>query len=241
MKDERNIKRIVAITCLIAILLSSSVRIGFAQDGILKVQNGKIADSELFKNNRYAMPSFSKGIIMLKDRRSYSGIFNIDNCSQTLRMIDEKGDTVTVAAEDLVVSLSAGGYLFLKIKNNYVQILDTDGETSLGVVRQITFGRKVQEGVFGITNDIASMNNIVSTEDNFYYQIEKGLWSGSVPFNYKEQVFFVKDGKLFPVNKPTLKKFYPKKYPEIEKYISEHNPDLSKREDVSLLYKFVIR
>lgn len=211
-----------------------------AQDGVLKARDGKIVDSEAFLKNRYAMPIFSNGKIILRDKMTYNGKFNIDNCSQTLRMLDEKGDTLTVASESLVVSMSAGGYLFYKIKNRYIQILDTDGKSSLGLAKQVTFGRKALTGAFGMTDDVAMMDNVVSTEDNFYYQIEKGLWSGSVPFNYKEVVYIVNKGRLYPFTNSTLKKFFPEKFSDIEKYIKEQKLDISKREDASLLYKFVI-
>lgn len=213
----------------------------FAQDGVLKARDGKIFDSEAFLKHRYAMPTFSNGKIILKDKTTYTGKFNVDNCSQTLRMIGEKGDTLTVASEGLVVSMSAGGYLFYKIKNRYIQILDTDGETSLGLAKQVTFGRKALTGAFGMSDDVAMMDNVVSTEDNFYYQIEKGLWSGSVPFNYREIVYIVSKGRLYSFTNSTLKKFFPDKYADIEKYIKEQKLDISEREDASLLYKFVIR
>ncbi len=213
----------------------------FAQDGVLKAKDGKIFDSGSFLKHRYAMPMFGNGKIILKDKMTYNGKFNIDNCSQTLRMLDENGDTLTVASESLVVSMSAGSYLFYKIKNRYVQILDTDGQCSLGLTKQVTFGRKALTGAFGMTDDVAMMDNVVSTEDNFYYQIEKGLWSGSVPFNYREIVYIVNKGRLYPFTKLTLKKFFPGKVADIEKYIKEQKLDISKREDASLLYKFIIR
>lgn len=211
------------------------------QDGVLKARDGKILDSEAFLNHRYAMPTFSNGKIILKDKTTYTGKFNVDNCSQSLRMIGEKGDTLSVASEGSVVSLSAGGYLFYKIKNRYIQILDTDGETSLGLSKQVTFGRKALTGAFGMSDDVAMMDNVVSTEDNFYYQIEKGLWTGSVPFNYKEIVYIVNKGRLYNFTNSILKKFFPDKYPDIERYVKEQKLDISKREDASLLYKFVIR
>lgn len=211
------------------------------QDGVLKARDGKIFDSEAFLNHRYAMPTFSNGKIILKDQTTYTGKFNVDNCSQSLRMIGEKGDTLSVASEGSVVSLSAGGYLFYKIKNRYIQILDTDGETSLGLSKQVTFGRKALTGAFGMSDDVAMMDNVVSTEDNFYYQIEKGLWTGSVPFNYKEIVYIVNKGRLYNFTNSILKKFFPDKYPDIERYVKEQKLDISKREDASLLYKFVIR
>lgn len=62
-----------------------------AQDGLLKARDGKIFDSEAFLNHRYAMPMFSNGKIILKDKTTYTGKFNVDNCSQTLRMIGEGG------------------------------------------------------------------------------------------------------------------------------------------------------
>ncbi len=212
-----------------------------AQDVVLTARAGKIVDSEAFLKSRYAMPVFSNGKIILKDKMTYNGKFNIDNCSQTLRMLDEKGDTLAVASENLVVSMSAGSYLFYKIKNRYVQILDTDGKYSLGLTKQVTFGRKALTGAFGMSDDVAMMDNVVSTEDNFYYQIEKGLWSGSVPFNYREIVYIVSKGRLYSFTNSTLKKFFPDKYADIEKYIKEQKLDISKREDASLLYKFVIR
>lgn len=211
------------------------------QDGVLKARDGKILDSEAFLNHRYAMPTFSNGKIILKDKTTYTGKFNVDNCSQSLRMIGEKGDTLSVASEGSVVSLSAGGYLFYKIKNRYIQILDTDGETSLGLSKQVTFGRKALTGAFGMSDDVAMMDNVVSTEDNFYYQIEKGLWTGSVHFNYREIVYIVNKGRLYNFTNSILKKFFPDKYPDIERYVKEQKLDISKREDASLLYKFVIR
>jgi len=212
-----------------------------AQDGVLKVRNGKIIDGELFLKLRYAMPSFASGKIVLTDNKVYAGKFNVDTYTQTLSIIDEKGDTSSVVSEKSVVSMSAGGYLFYKIKNSYIQILDTDGRTSLGLLKSLTIGRKKSEGAFGMTDDVAMMTKVVSTEDNFYDMLKKGLWEGDVHYSYKELPYLVKDGRLYMVTKQNLKKFYPKRYPEVEKYIAEQKPDLSKRGDVSLLYKFMIQ
>lgn len=227
--------------CLLLLLFLALQLPVNAQDGVLKARDGKIFDSEAFLKHRYAMPIFSNGKIILKDKTTYTGKFNVDNCSQTLRMIGEKGDTLSVASESLIVSMSAGGYLFYKIKRRYIQILDTDGKTSLGLAKQVTFGRKSLTGAFGMSDDVAMMDNVVSIEDNFYYQIEKGLWTGSVPFNYREIVYIVNKGRLYSFTNSNLKKFFPEKYPDIERYIKEQKLDISKREDASLLYKFVIR
>jgi hypothetical protein len=98
----------------------------YAQSGEIKVIDGKVVEGALFKEKAYMMPRFMDGKVKLTNGEIFEGVLNIHALTQSIRFINDKGDTLGLNDDSIVSTVSAGGYFFIKDKRFYVQMLNTD-------------------------------------------------------------------------------------------------------------------
>ena len=137
-------KRVIA--SLFFLVFSVSI---FAQSGEIKVFDGKVVEGALYMEKAFMLPQFTDGKVKLTNGEVFEGKVNIHALTQSIRFIGDKGDTLALDDDSIVSSVSAGSYFFIKDKRFYVQILNTDGNVSLGLTRTITLGYVVLEGAYG--------------------------------------------------------------------------------------------
>lgn len=209
-----------------------------AQSGYIKVSGGKIIEGDFFKSKEYVLKNFTSASVKFLNGEVYEAKININVLSQTLRFIGPEGDTLSALNEKMIASVSSGKLLFYKINNQYVQVIDTDGETSLVLARYLNTGSEKITGAYGGTTDAASIQKVdVLNYDN---KIEKITSEATLFFNYRENMFLLNRGKLFPFAKRSLQKFYPKQKAFIEEYFANNNIQQDNREEIISFFTQVL-
>ncbi|MHC1689507.1 MAG: hypothetical protein AB9833_01625 [Bacteroidales bacterium] len=222
---------------LIIIFLFSCLMLS-AQSGFIKVSKGKVTEGDFFKSKLFILPDFTDARIKFTNGEIYEGKVNIHTLSQTLRFINSAGDTFSALNEKMITSVSPGKRLFYKINNQYVQVIDTDGETSLVLSRIMNIGSEKITGAYGGTNDVSSIQKInLLNYDNI---IEKVTSETTLSFSYRENLFLLNRGKLFLITKRNLQKFFPSQKAFIEEYYSKNNIKQENREEIITLFKQIL-
>lgn len=209
-----------------------------AQSGYIKVSGGKVIEGDFFKSKIYLLKNFTDAKIKFLNGDTYDAKINIHILSQTLRFIGPQGDTLAVADEKHIGSVSSGKLFFLKVNNQYVQVVNSDGETSLVVARALNIGQEKVTGAYGGTNEVSSIQKIEVYNDN--NKIERITSSATLFYEYRETLFLVNRGKLYLVTRRNLQKFFPDKKEFIEEYYSTHNIQIDKKEEIVSLFNTIL-
>jgi len=218
---------------LIAVSLQLS-----AQSGLIKVSDGKVTEGDIYLKNQYVLHDFLDAIITLKDGTTYDGKININTVTQSLRMINVKGDTLGVNIEKSIKAVSAGSELFYKINNMYVRIIDTDGEVFLGQIKVLRIGGESKKGPYGGSGEVASITTVgVLDSDN---TIEHIPGDATLKIDLRRDLFFIKNNKLYPVTKKNLAKLFPKQSVIIESFMKSNGTNLNNQDDVKMLFDYIL-
>ncbi|PKO98198.1 MAG: hypothetical protein CVU13_11220 [Bacteroidetes bacterium HGW-Bacteroidetes-8] len=221
---------------LIAISLVISLT-SHSQSGTIKVFNGKVVEGDFFKEKLYVFDKYVNGRIRLSDGTVYVGDLNINTLGQTVRVITDTRDTIAIKTEKLVEAVSAGNTLFLKLNNTYVQVLNTAGDTYLGISRVLKLGQEKIEGAYGGTNEVSSIAKYSSVEvEN---RLEKIVGSSNIRYDYYENIHLIKGGKLIPATKKNFEKLFSDQKKMIESYIEENNIKFNHNESVIQLFNYL--
>lgn len=208
-----------------------------AQSGYIKVSKGKVVEGDFFKSKIYMLKDFTNAVVKFSNGEIYEANMNINALSQTFRFIGPSGDTLAAVNEKMITSVSSGRLLFFKVNNQYVQIINTDGETSLGLTRILNIGAESLTGAYGGKNEVSSIQKIGVFDYN--NKIEKNVSDATLFYDYRE-FFLVNKGKLFLFTKRNLQKFYPKQKAFIEEYYSTHTVNQNNSEEIISLYSQII-
>lgn len=220
---------------LVFLLFSLGAR---AQSGTIKVLDGKVIEGQFFFEKQYVFDKYLEGRISLGDGNYYTGLINISTLTQTLRIISEEGDTISINAEKDVNMVSAGRFFFRKVNNLYVQILNSDPGASLGLVRKMFIGQEKLEGAYGGSSEVASVSKINAIENDARFDRLKG--TSNVEYIYDELIYLIVKNKLLIPSKRNFEKAFPKQKALIQKYLSENNVRFSKKDDVIPFFNYLV-
>lgn len=223
--------------CILIIVTSLLFTTVMAQSGVVKITDGKIAEGDFFRQKIFVFDNFKDARVRMNDGTMYTGKLNISTIGQSLRIISESGDTIAIDAEKSVDVVSAGNQFFRKINNIYVEVLETNGEVSLGIARIMKIGQERVEGTYGGTNEVASISKMASVEVDS--KIEKIVGTSSIRYDYTENLYLLKGSKLTPATRKNLEKLFGNKKVQIENFIRENNIRFSNNKDVIKLFEYI--
>lgn len=210
----------------------------FAQSGEIKVFDGKVVEGAFYKEKIFMLPQFVNGKVKLSNGEVFEGRLNIHALTQSIRFIGDKGDTLALNDDSAVSTVSAGGNFFIKDKRFYIQILNTDGNVSLGLTRTINLGSEVLEGAYGGKNDVSSIQKInVHVSENKLQHIKNG---SVLRFDYRENIHLVKDGKLFIPTRKNFVKFFPSKRQYIDEQFESDKVGVNKQKELIVLFNQLV-
>lgn len=230
---ELFMKNLIWVVLFLSLSLSA-----WSQSGTVKVVGGKVVEGQFFFEKLYLFENFQDGRITLNNGEYYTGLININTLTQTVRIISQEGDTIRVKAENNIDVVSTGRQFFRKINNLYVQLLNSDGETSLGLVRKMAIGKEKIEGAYGGSSEVASVTKISHVVDDSRFDRLSG--TSNVEYIYDELVFLVVKNKLLIATKRNFEKAFPRQKDLINKYIKENNVRFSKKDDVIPMFSYII-
>lgn len=219
-----------------AILVFSSALL--AQKQTVVIKSGKIVEGKLFKERYYFLPEFSQGVMKYSDGSIFKGNMNIDVFKQTVSVVTDKKDTITLPEKPEIESVIIGKNTFRKVKNLIYQVIYDSEKFALVVNKNLKIVSKNVAGAYGTTTDNAALSVLNSVSSN--NQIESLSEPVTYSFTYDEKVQIMSpDGKTSTLNKNKLIALFPEKKDLIEKFIADNKSDLSKIKDVIPLFNLI--
>jgi hypothetical protein len=183
---------------------------------------------------KYKYANFAKGKVYFKDLDSAGGKLNYNYLLQTIQFIDNKGDTLKIINENdiLFISIESDSFFHQKV---FYEWIATEGDSRLVKKNDLKiFGDPKMVGAYGIpsaTSQIQSHSNIETINLGVNEQYEF----------LKEKKYYISIHKknFVEFNKSNLKKLFPKKSNEIEKYINERKINFSEEPSLIFLFSFI--
>jgi len=185
----------------------------------------------------YKYPDFKSGKVYFSYGQVSAGKLNYNLIIGKVQFIDEKNDTLIIADEASVKLITIGADTFYCNKENYVELLGDYSFSKLGLQQRVKFLDEESIGAYGIPTSTHAIDNYNTLRANttFKLQINKDLIFSKEKkyyFNYGSDDFVI-------ASKKNILKKFPKQKVFIENYLTEHNTDFEKEQDLKNLFSFL--
>ncbi|MEP7106403.1 MAG: hypothetical protein ABI760_00445 [Ferruginibacter sp.] len=215
-------KTVLNFTCIFFLCISSV----FAQKAETIRVVGKEADDFIAKA-AYKFPAFTRARVYLKNGDIANGKFNYDYFNESMKYIDEKGDTLVIANEKDINCISIGSDTFF-YDNRYFEWVASSASARLAVKRTLRLTHR-EKLAPSITN---SPTNKVESHDVILDISNHQLDANEVLVFLKQTTYYISsiNGHFAEANKKNIGKLFPGK--NIEEYITRNKLNLNKEEDL---------
>lgn len=184
----------------------------------------------LTEKERYRYDHFQRGKVHFKDRSTVSATLNYNFLNQEVEFINTTGDTLSIARKYAVDSINIGEQSFYyHPTEGYVEVRDEFPPLKL-VVHQSVQAAQNQAGKV-IFHDLGSnSHDPLSALGNDQRKLTL--------INGQEHFVIDKNNRLYPVQRSTLYRMFPKHKTEIRSYLKRHRIDLKREEDLIKALQF---
>ncbi|MDO5442245.1 MAG: hypothetical protein Q4G10_01100 [Bacteroidia bacterium] len=198
-----------------------------------------IAGAQQLDSLKYILPEFSQGTVIFGDKHISQGLLNISPLDQAVYCITSDKDTLSVAGNDDIISVSTSGRTFARWKDSFVELLTSDGDTGVGIVRSTAKVSNVKTGAYGMTTSTSSVKNYgVNTDTG---NLTNLIIDDPRNFVYSKSPCLFKAGKYYPVSKKSFEKLFPGQKDFIESVWSERNINITDMSDVIAFYNELLQ
>lgn len=187
---------------------------------IILIFAGVCAGAQGLDSLRYILPEFSQGTVIFGDKHISHGVLNISPLDQTVYCISAK-DTLSVAGGADIISVSVDGRSFYRWNDSFVEILTSDGDTGVGIVRSTSKVSNVKTGAYGMTSGSSSIRtySVNSNTGN----LQSLIIEDPRNYVYTKSPYLINKGKYYSISKKSFAKLFPEHKDFIESVWSERD------------------
>jgi len=207
-----------------------------AQPETVIIRRGKAINDTLFNKRLFYLKEFADSRITMNDGSIYNAKANVMTIDQAVAMI-ENGDTTRVLKEKDIAMFSGGGSLMYKIDGLYHQLIETNGEVSLVVVKKIDFAKEKLEGAYGASNETAAISRLTRMQFDILLLDDTEIVLG---YQYKESLFLISKGRTYVPTQKNFERLFSKQKEDIEKFVIDNNIQFSRNNDVKALFNYLL-
>lgn len=217
-------------------LLIASLSTVFAQDVI---KGSVIASSredlltKLPSEVAYFIPEFTHAYIFYTNGTKFEADLNICLVDNSVRYINEKGDTLLMANASTVNKILAGDAIYQQLNDAFVHQLAVYGQTSLSEKKIFNF--KEPEISIGFSNLApTSTARAYNPED---HDVAKG-YGKDMEIDYRLETVYVltHKNKTYSCKQSSFIKFFPEKKQQIKDFVKENKIDFTNKDHVLSLF-----
>lgn len=221
---------------LISTLCAALAAPVFAQvtEGTISLSTRENVLNKLPKEVAYVFPDFETATLYYKDDRFSTGRLNICLVDNSIRFINEKGDTLMLTSQENVRELVLNDTLYKTAKNSIIKELATSGDVSLALRFRLKLTEKKEDAGYSslpptstaVSGNVRSLDySRIDTDTEFDYKHEKDL-------------IIIDSDKTAPARLSAFIKAFPDRKKEIRAYVKEHGTDFNSQSDLVGLFKF---
>lgn len=211
------------------------------------VRPGDIIIDRIPEEGRYRFDDFREAQVYFANNTSASGNLNYQLLYGEMQFVDQRGDTVSLANEQLLkkVSFENTDYFYDPEKKRYLEVLA--GGEKLRLTRHLRMRL--------LEHDVKSMDGYVSTLDpnlsRVIYDMDNRVHQTTISkffesraqhpmlFSPHEEYYFVDKNTIsWPVKKSSLRRIFPDHRRALSDFLSDEKINFSKKEDLKKLVSF---
>lgn len=183
---------------------------------------------EFLNKNQYKYPEYRKARITMKNGEVASARVNFDYFNQKMKFIGEKGDTMEIANENDLSTITVGADSFF-YDNGYLEWVASSGKARLASRTTFKRGATALVGAFGTSSpakNIESKSMLLQESNYTLAQNEETTYT-------KETTYYINasgNNNFVTANKNNFNRLFPKK--NVADYIRENNINLTKEQDL---------
>jgi hypothetical protein len=202
------------------------------------IKGGPEAWENLHKE-MYMYPSFRQGVVEYRNGQLFKRPLNFNRMLSTIQFIDERNDTLAIANESAVKSITIDNDVFIFIPE-CLQLVANNGSVKLyrNVSMRIADVRQV--GAFGTTNTstaIESNNQVYSWMSTYSLNVNETLLLGKITTWYIQG----SNNEILPANKKNILKVFSAKEDPIKDFIRTENINFNREADLVQLTAYISR
>jgi len=228
-----SIRKIIILVCAIAAAYNS-----YSQDRKIFVINpGQRITDVIFPAEMYRYAEFKPGTVFFKDRRESTAPMNYNLVLNEVQFIDAKGDTLSLADEQMIKLITIDKESFFYNKGCY-ELLDSFDNITLAR-KEIIFKASVNK--IGAYDQPVQGGSATS-----YTNFSSGSRDVKLVMNEKitmkkEANYYFTNGNshMIPASKKNLQKEFPKYSAAIEEYSKSNSTDFKNGTDLEKLFDYL--
>jgi hypothetical protein len=203
---------------------------------IYKVNPGERVYDVIPKNDMYKYPGFRQGIVLLKDGTYGSAKLNYNSLFAEMQFIDPKGDTLSLADENNIISIAVKKDTFY-YDNGYLELVAGYNKIKLARRRIIDFSNREKIGALDIAN--AGEIETYTTVTSRTYM--KDLIAKEVLIFSERTIYYFGDrfNHFMVANKKNLLKMFSNQQRKVSDYLENNPVNFNDEKDLVRLGSFL--
>lgn len=163
---------------------------------------------------KYILPEFQDGTVIFSDKTMKRGTLNISPLDQSVYCITGDRDTLYVGTYPDIISVSVPGRSFVGWNDSFVEIICSNSDTGIGIIRSTMRVNNVKKGAYG-------MNSSTSSTKSYSVDAASGTLGRIIiedPRNYSHvrKACLLNNGRILSVAKKSFQKMFPAQKDYIE-------------------------
>ena len=210
--------------------------VSIAQKNVERITVKSLELMSFYDSTDYKYPAFTRGSVYFSNGDSSRARLNFNYYDQSMRYINEKGDTVSIANDD--VSLIAFGVDSFFYDNGFYEWVATSAKVRLGEKRIYKLLERKPIGAFSTSSPakhIESVEWILGVTKYDLNPNEELVFSRETTY-YISPIKELKNN-FVAANKKNLNSLFPKK--NLDDYMKKNRTNLNKEEDLIDVFIYV--
>lgn len=183
----------------------------------------------------YLLPEFRQSTLLYQDGSKFEANVNVCLLDNSVRFINEAGDTLLMANAETVKHILTGDSLYLQVDGFFVRQLMVYGQVTLSEHRRFEFEEPEQDGGY---SGVPAVSTARTHSPRQYNPSMAYTYEAVIPYKVKTEYVLTADGKSYSAKVSHFKKLFPERKKEISRFIKDHDLDLSVKEDLMSLFYF---
>lgn len=203
------------------------------------IKAGEDISAALASHGMYRFASFKPGIVKFKDGTFGKALLNYNVILNDVQFINPKGDTLSLADENLIDSIHIDTTVFYYEKG-YVQVINDYTETKL-VMRQINTVQYLKKGALGLPNPTVHAFSYEQAQTTDYVGLKLMINEDVVLIKETAYYLVYKKFRQTPAGLNGFIKVFPSLEKEIQHYADENKINFKSAADLNKLLKFCVQ
>lgn len=183
----------------------------------------------------YLNDQFEQVNLLYKNGSRIEAVMNVCLVDHSLRMINTHGDTLLMSNAKDVDRIVTDSSVFVQIKDNFYRQLMVYGTISVAEHKHFEFKEPEISTGYGSAPRTSTAVQMSTREYNYSRAYD---YETEIPYTLEYKYVLIKGDKTYTAKQSNFIKLFPSKKKQIKQFVSDHDIDFSKKEDLLSLFYF---